>query len=192
MNAPDVATGLQVQFTPFPTLQTERLVLRKIEPADAPQLLFLRSDEKVMKFLDREPLRSLDEARFFINRITDSLLLNDGITWGICLKDDPSMIGTIGFWRLMKEHYRAEIGYMLHPDYWGKGYTSEAFEAAMDYGFHHMKLHSVEGNVNPENTASMRVLEKAGFVREAYFRENYYFKGRFLDSAIYSKLTPLK
>ena len=70
MKAPDVATGLQVQFTPFPTLQTERLVLRKIEPADAPQLLFLRSDEKVMKFLDREPLRSLDEARFFINRIT--------------------------------------------------------------------------------------------------------------------------
>jgi ribosomal-protein-alanine N-acetyltransferase len=60
----------------------------------------------------------------------------------------------------------------------------------MDYGWNVMGLHSVEANVNPENSASIRVLQKAGFVQEAYFRQNYFFRGRFIDSLIFCKLTP--
>ena len=62
--------------------------------------------------------------------------------------------------------------------------------AVMNYGFDVMKLHSVEANVNPDNGASVRVLQKAGFVQEAHFRENYFFAGRFLDTLIFSKLAP--
>ena len=64
----------------------------------------------------------------------------------------------------------------------------EALCAIIEYGFNQMKLHSIEANINPDNIASQQLLEKAGFVREAYFRENYYFGGRFIDSAIYSLL----
>jgi ribosomal-protein-alanine N-acetyltransferase len=190
MSAPETHSGLQVSFTPFPLLRTERLVLRRMEPEDAEAMLFLRSDPGTMQYLDREPLHTVGEAALFIRHITDALERNEGITWGMSLPDDPQLIGTIGFWRLEKQHYRAEIGYLLHPDFWGQGLVSEAISAVMNYGFDVMKLHSVEANVNPANQASVRVLQKAGFVQEAYFRENYFFQGRFLDSAIFSKLAP--
>jgi [ribosomal protein S5]-alanine N-acetyltransferase len=190
MNLHHTLDGLEVNFNPFPVLRTGRLLLRKMEPSDAEDMLFLRSDPAIMKYLDREPIHTVGEAALFIRQITDSLTRNEGITWGISLHDDPRLIGTIGFWRLMKEHYRAEIGYLLHPAYWGKGLVSEAITVAMNYGFDVMKLHSVEANVNPANKASVRILEKAGFVQEAYFRENYFFKGRFLDTLIFSKLAP--
>ena len=113
---------------------------------------------------------------------------NDSILWGICLKDTAPVIGTIGYWQIQKEHYRAETGYMLHPDYQGKGIMDEALKAVIKYGFETMQLHSIEANVNPANAASMKLLEKNGFVKEAYFRENYFYNGQFLDSVIYSLL----
>jgi [ribosomal protein S5]-alanine N-acetyltransferase len=82
------------------------------------------------------------------------------------------------------------LGYVLHTAHQGKGIMAEALGAVLHYGFHTMKLHSAEANVNPENAASIRVLERQGFVREAYFRENYLFRGRFIDTAIYSLLAP--
>jgi ribosomal-protein-alanine N-acetyltransferase len=66
----------------------------------------------------------------------------------------------------------------------------EALKAILDYGFQEMGLHSVEANVNPSNLASIRLLEKNHFIREAYFRENYFYDGRYIDSAIYSLLNP--
>ena len=107
MSAPESPEGLQVSFTPFPVLRTERLLLRRIEPEDAEAMLFLRSDPTIMQYLDREPAQTVGEAALFIRHITDSLERNEGITWGISLAGDPRLIGTIGFWRLMKEHYRA-------------------------------------------------------------------------------------
>ena len=186
----DPHAQLEVSFSPFPVLHTGRLVLRKMEPADADALLFLRSDPTILQYLDRDPIHSTAEAALFIKRIADSVDRNEGINWGISLKDDPTLIGTIGFWRLLKEHFRAEIGYLLHPQHWGKGLVSEAIAAVMEYGWNDMGLHSVEANVNPQNAASIRVLQKAGFVQEAYFRQNYFYRGRFLDSLIFSKLCP--
>jgi ribosomal-protein-alanine N-acetyltransferase len=66
----------------------------------------------------------------------------------------------------------------------------EAMTVVLEYGFNTIKLHSVEANVNPNNTRSIQLLEKNGFVREAYHRENYYYNGHFLDSAIYSLIDP--
>jgi len=65
----------------------------------------------------------------------------------------------------------------------------EAFSEVVNYGFKVMKLHSIEANVNPANEASIKLLEKNNFIREAYYEENYYYNGKFLDTAIYSLLT---
>ena len=65
----------------------------------------------------------------------------------------------------------------------------EALICIINYAFAVMGLHSIEANVNPGNLASIRLLEKLGFVREAYFKENYYYQGQFLDSAIYTLLS---
>lgn len=181
---------LSLRLSPFPTLQTERLLLKQITPSDAPALFEMRSDKTVMQYIDRPLAQTVDDAQALINVITDMLQTNEGITWGIFLKEGSPLRGTIGFWKMQKENYRAEIGYLLHPSLQGKGYMSEALKAVLHYGFAAMQLHSVEANVNPANAASGRLLERNGFVREAYFRENYFYNGKFMDSTVYSLLAP--
>ncbi len=183
---------LNVEFPHFPILETERLLLREILPSDAPALLALRSNEQVMQYIDKDRMKSLDEALQLISQIKETVMKGDGISWAMVPKGEDEMIGFAGLWRIDKPHHRAEVGYTLMPGYWNKGLMSEVMKAMIDFGFGTMKLHSIEANINPLNQASRRLLEKHGFVQEAYFRENFYYNGKFLDSAIFSLLTPYK
>lgn len=181
---------LQPNFTPFPTITTGRLILREVTTKDADDIFFLRSNEAVLKYLDKEPEKSVEETIAWTEIVKQNQDNNDGILWGITLHESNIVIGTICYWRMQKEHYRAEIGYALHPAHQGRGIMDEAIKAVLHYGFKIMGLHSVEANINPANEASGKLLEKNGFVQEAYFRENYYFNGKFIDSVIYSLLAP--
>lgn len=182
---------LYIQLTPFPELRTKLFVLRQLQQADAPALLDQRSDPRIIRYLDREPDTTLEQTTALIERITQSATDNLGVTWGIVRPAAmQELLGTIGLWRIIAEHHRAEVGYGLHSDYWQQGIMSEVLAAVLDFGFQQLKLHSVEANVNPHNMASRRLLEKHGFVQEAYFRQNHFFRGQFLDSMIYSLLTP--
>jgi len=180
---------LNINFNPFPEITTDRLLLRAVSKSDVKEIFFLRSDKRVMKYIDKTPAETLDDADEFITKITELEKNNEVVTWAIVLKGDSKLIGTICYWNIQKEHYRAEIGYVLHPDYWGKGIMQEAFSEVVNYGFKVMKLHLIEANVNPANEASIKLLEKNNFIREAYYEENYYYNGKFLDTAIYSLLT---
>jgi ribosomal-protein-alanine N-acetyltransferase len=136
-------------------------------------------------------MQTIAEADEFINLINDGITNNSGINWAMALKDDVNkLIGTIGLWRIIKEHYRAEIGYMLSPEYWRKGIGKEAILRIIDYGFNTLHLHSIEGKINPVNVASAKALESTGFIREALFKEDFFFNGQFEDTAIYSILNP--
>jgi ribosomal-protein-alanine N-acetyltransferase len=179
-------------FYPFPELHTSRLVLRRITVEDADELFLMRSHAGTMQYIGRPLAASVDDALKLIRVIDDILQAGDGITWGISLKGERELIGTIGLWRIVKEHHRAEIGYLLHHDRLRQGYANEALTKVLDYGFSTIRLHSVEANVNPLNEASLRLLDKHGFVREAWFKENYYYNGVFKDSVIYSLLTPFR
>ena len=182
---------LELNFSPFPEIKTNRLLLRRMTNDDAPQLLFLRSDDRVMQYIGREKTKTVEEAAGFIEKINASVDNNEAIMWGIALAENPgTLIGTICYWNIQKDHYRAEIGYILHPDHWNKGLMKEAIKAVIDHGFNEMKLHSIEGHINPANIVSGIVLERCGFIREAYFRENFYFRGKFFDSAVYGMLAP--
>jgi ribosomal-protein-alanine N-acetyltransferase len=159
---------------------------------DFDEMYFLRTDPGVMKYIDRPPLGSREEAEAFMQRIFDNVTNNESIFWAIRQKDSHKMIGNISIWRLMKEDYRGELGYTLHPAHQGKGIMNEALQAVLLYAFNTMKLHSIEAGINPDNAASRQLLERNGFIREAYFRDHYFFNGHFHDSAIYSLLTPHK
>ena len=145
----------------------------------------LRSDKDAMKYLDRPIAQTIEDAQTLLNKMTEAANNNTGITWAIQLKENPALIGTIGFWRIDKENHRGEIGYMLRPNFFRMGIATEALNAAVNYAFKHLNFHSIEANINTENDASMRLLEKQGFRKEAHFRENYYYDGKFLDSVIY-------
>lgn len=178
---------LEINFNTFPVLKTERLLLRQLDDRDIDAYFFFRSDPRVMQYLDRPPVQTKEEVLEFMNKVKTNFVQNEGISWTINLADNPgAMIGDVAIWRIDKTHHRGEVGYMLHPDFQGRGIMHEALSAVLRYGFEQMGLHSMEANINPENKASRRLLERCGFVQEAYFRENYYYDGRFTDSAIFS------
>src|SRR4051812_7446057 len=112
---------LNLNFDPFPILTTERLILRRFTFADAPRLFELRKDPVIMQYIGRPLAKTLDDAIDLIKVINDLLSGNNGITWCITLKNEQEFIGSIGFWRIEKENYRAEIGYLLNPVYQGMG-----------------------------------------------------------------------
>jgi ribosomal-protein-alanine N-acetyltransferase len=181
---------LHVQFDAFPEIETDRLRMREIVPADAATLFALRTDPQVTQYLDRENDKDVEVVKTLIGRIRDSFDAGDGITWGLSLLNDPKLIGTMGIWKIDKTNHRGEVGYTLFPQFWGKGLMSEAMEATIAFGFQYIGLHSLEANTSVGNNASHALLRKFGFVQEAHFKENWYFQGKFLDSVIFSLLNP--
>jgi len=180
---------LEINFTPFPNLETERLSLRQVKATDAEQILVLRSNDEVMKYIPRPYLKSKEDALELIAMFDDKIENGIGINWGIYFLDKPQkLLGIIGYYRMNPEHYRAEVGYMLFPEYNGKGIVSEALQKVVEYGFKNMKLHSIEAILDPENKGSEKVLLKNGFVKEAHILESEYYEGKFLDKMIYSLL----
>jgi [ribosomal protein S5]-alanine N-acetyltransferase len=172
-------------FDTFPVLETHRLVLREFRLDDAEALFKIRSDKRVLMYMDTHPHYSIADSDAMIRRIIDSFNNKEGLNWVIKEKAAGKMIGYVCYHRLMRECSRAEIGYSLTPVRWGNGYAIEAVKRLVEFGFGEMNLHSIEANVNPDNAASIKLLEKIGFKKEAHFRENYLFNGIFLDSAIY-------
>lgn len=173
-------------FEKFPVLETKNLILREIIP-DVAEVIFRNySDNEVMKYFGRELLTKISQAEEKIIGIKEDFINRKGIRWAVCLKEDNIMIGSGGFWRILKEHLRAEIGYELSKSYWGQGIMKEALSAMINFGFEKMNLHSIEANLDPENYGSLKLLEKLNFVREGYFKDSYYFKGEFTDTVSYS------
>ncbi len=179
---------LEVNFDPFPNLETARLILRRINDGDAEQIFRLRSNPVTMQFVPRPLAKTIDDAKKHIELIEGKIVNNEGINWAITLRGNPEFIGIIGHFDIKPQHYRAEIGYMLLPEFHNQGIVSEAVAAVLDFGFTDLKLHSVEAVIGPENHASAKVLEKNGFVKEAHFKENEYYEGKFLDTVVYSRL----
>lgn len=178
--------NLNEAFREFPVLETERLILRRIESKDAEVFYKLYSDYEVMKYFGKEMFTSFKQAEEKVNIEVTAFNNKVAIRWAITLKPDDVMIGSGGFWKISKEHYRAEIGYDLLPEFRGKGIMTEAVKAMIEFGFGKMKLHSIEANTDPENLPSNKMLEKLGFKLEGNFKENFFFNGKFLDTFTYS------
>jgi ribosomal-protein-alanine N-acetyltransferase len=179
---------LTINFSPFPNLETERLLLRRVDVNDVNEIFALRSNPETMKYVPRPLVKTTEDALEHIAMIDAKIENNEGINWAITLKGNPKLIGFLGHYRIKPEHYRSEIGYMVLPEYNGKGIISEAVKEIISYGFDVMKLHSIEAIIDPENFGSEKVLQKNGFVKEAHLKENEFYDGRFLDSVIYSIL----
>ena len=179
---------LEFNFNPFPTLQTERLILREVTLQDAEDFFVARKDKETMKYIGKPLHKTISETEDLIKKIMEGIRNNEVISWAIALKENQKFIGTISYHRIEKENYRAEVGYMLLPAYWRRGLVNEALKTVLNYGFTKMNLHSIEAKINPRNTASSNLLKRNGFIKEAYFKEDYFFEGKFQDTEIYSLL----
>jgi ribosomal-protein-alanine N-acetyltransferase len=174
--------------TPFPELETDRLILREIHPGDAGDLYRIFSDADTMEFWSCRPYSSLQQAIGLIERMAEARRTGSALHWGISLKGDPRLIGKCGFneWRTV--HRRGDVSYILSRDFWGKGIVTEALSRILDFGFDQMNLHSIEAGVTPGNVASTKMLEKLGFRLEGHLHESFWAEDRFVDSLIFSLL----
>jgi [ribosomal protein S5]-alanine N-acetyltransferase len=179
---------LKLTFDPFPEIETERLLLCQISKSQAVPLLRLRSENAVMRYIERPRANTLEEVYSFIDAVEEIHAKEEGFTWTICMKEDKAFVGNIGFFRLKKDIFRGELGYAMLPEFWGQGIMSEAIQAALDFGFNKIGFNSIEADINPANEASAKILLRNGFQKEGYLRENVYWNGEFLDTEMYSIL----
>jgi ribosomal-protein-alanine N-acetyltransferase len=178
---------LNLNFDPFPILKTERLTLRQISPNDANEVFVIRSNKQTMHFIPRPVAQNMQDVTELLEKWNKSFFDGEGINWAITLTGEDKLLGMVGFVRMTKEHFRAELGYVLNPDYHGKGIMSEAVEAVMRYGFETIGYYSVEAVIDPENKSSVSVAERAGFKKEAHFKERDFYHGKFNDTTVYTR-----
>lgn len=179
---------LEFNFSPFPNLKTNRLILRRMNLSDADQIFALRSNPEIMQFIPRPLIKTKEEALDFISAMDVTIDTNTVINWAITTKEDDKLIGMIGFYRMKPENHRAEVGYILSAEFHGQGIITEALERIIQFGFEEMKLNSIEAVIDPENFGSEKVLLKNNFIKEGHFKEHTFFEGKFLDSVFYSLL----
>lgn len=170
----------------FPVLQTERLLLRPVQGADAPVIFRLYSEPRVMEFRGEAVFTEIAQAERLVFHWRKLFAQQNGLRWGMELRESGELIGTLGFKQLFHQHLRADLGYELDPAHWRRGLMTEAVKAVTEWGLRTLQLHSIEANITPGHIASQRILEKAGFRAEAYYRENYFYE-HWWDSEIWSK-----
>ncbi|KTR27154.1 alanine acetyltransferase [Exiguobacterium indicum] len=172
----------------FPTLKTNRLVLREVLPEDATSVLAYLSDEQVVKQMGLDPFQSEADALEEIDWYASIRRDGTGIRFGIALQEDDVIIGSCGFLNQSARHQRAELGFELSPAYQGQGIAKEAALAVITYGFEELSLNRIEALVLPANTASHQLLERLGFQREGLLRQYEKTRGQFDDLYMYSIL----
>ena len=175
----------------FPILETERLILREIDNEDAEDIFNCFSNNDVTRYYGQDALTSLEQANQFVEFFAKNYKEKRGIRWGIEIKDQVGIIGTIGFNAWSPKHKRAEIGYELHPQHWRKGYTNEAVSKVISYGFNELDLTRIGAVVFIDNKASNELLTKLGFEKEGILRNYMYQNGVPYDTNVYSLLVSI-
>jgi ribosomal-protein-alanine N-acetyltransferase len=168
-----------------PILHGRHIVLRPLSINDDEAVYRLRSQVEVMEFIHRPLTSSVHEARELILSNLLDMELGDSLVWAICQPNDDELIGMVGFWRLQLQHQKGEIGYLLDPRFKGRGYASEAVQLVLKHVFITLGWNKVEADILPQNHASIRVVEKAGFKQELLLRDHEYWEGQFYDQAWY-------
>jgi [ribosomal protein S5]-alanine N-acetyltransferase len=150
-------------FSPFPELKTARLRLRSLSESDEEEILFLRSDPRLNKFIYRQRMKHPEEARVFILRILKDILDERCLYWAISLIGNPTLIGVICLWNFSEDHRTAEMGYELMPAFQKQGIMQEAVTSVLHYGFEQISLEKMEAFTHKKNKNSIRLLKKNGF-----------------------------
>ncbi|MFD4931638.1 GNAT family N-acetyltransferase [Peribacillus butanolivorans] len=170
----------------LPTLETERLIMRKINMKDAEDMYAYASDSEVSRFVTWEPHRSLSDTKDYIQFVLQNYEDNKLAPWGIEYKDNGEFIGTIDFVSWHLNHQIAEIGYVLAPQYWGNGIITEAAKKVIEFGFENMNLVRIQARCFVDNLGSERVMQKSGMSFEGILRKGMFVKGKHEDLKLYS------
>lgn len=171
-------------FSHLPTLKTERLLLRPLRVGDCFDMYDYAKRADVTKYLTWSPHDSVEHTKEYLKYIVEHYRLGDFYDWAVVVANEDRMIGTCGFTRFYFQHDAAEIGYVLNPDYHGKGYATEAVTRVLDFGFDNLLLNRIEAKYMVGNDASRRVMEKCGMRFEGVRRGEMLVKGTYRDIGV--------
>jgi len=172
---------------PTPTLTTTRLRLRPFAQTDTDAVFALQSNARVLRYWDEPPWKERAQAERFITVCGQIEQDGTGARLAIVRAADNVFIGWCGF-RWNPDYRSARMGYCLDEAAWGKGFATEAAEALLRWAFDALDLNRVQAETDTRNTASSRVLEKLGFIREGWLREDCIVDGEVSDSWVYGLL----
>ena len=149
--------------------------------------------EQVTRYLSWSPHPDLFYTKDYLEYVGEQYAVGAFFDWGLAVpcpgKRNGKIIGTCGFTRFNFAHDSGEIGYVLHPDYWGQGLATEALKRMIEFGFQDLQLHRLECRFMDENTASRRVAEKCGMKFEGWMRDALFVKGEYRTIGICSLLS---
>jgi len=172
----------------FNSLEGENIYFRPLSVNDAQEIHSYASDADVSRFIGWRLMENLDQTREYIQKMLKRQAEGTIFYASIVLKSTGAVIGTAMIFGFDHEAMHAEIGYVFHKDYWGKGYGTEAVSMMDNFAFGALKLHKLHARVTDTNVGSVRVLEKNGFELEGRFRDYYFVEGRYYDGLFFGKL----
>ncbi len=168
----------------FPVLVTPRLALRETVPSDVEAVFAMESDPVAMRYWSRPPMRDIAEAHASVERAMGRFASREALRWSITELPDDRMLGQVSLFDFNDQCGRAEIGYGLSRERWGQGLMHEALTAVIDYAFGPLGLRRLEADTDPRNEASLRALDRLGFVREGLLRERWQVGDEISDTAL--------
>jgi len=166
---------------------TERLLLRPFVESDLDEVFKGLSHPDIIKYygISFDSREAAKEQMIWYRELEEN---RTGIWWAVCSSDNLNFMGAAGLNNLNKEHQKAELGFWLMPEHWGKGVISEALPFVFNYGFEKLGLHRIEAIVETENLNSKRVMESLSFHHEGTLKECEFKDGRFISLDLYAKL----
>ena len=173
---------------PAPTLQTPRLRLRPFGDTDVDDIYALQSDAHALRYWDSPPWDDRARAESFIKACRQMEEDGTGVRLAVDRVPDGTFTGWCTLNRWNPDYRSVSLGYCFEPSAWGRGYATEAARALLAWAFETLDLNRVQAETDTRNTASARVLEKLGFVREGTLREDCVVDGDVSDSWVYGLL----
>ncbi|MDP2764109.1 MAG: GNAT family N-acetyltransferase [Brevundimonas sp.] len=155
---------------------TPRLILRTARPDDLEALHAVLSDPRATRWWSTPPHETLEQTRVWL----ENMIANGPDHPDFVIELDGRAVGKAGFYEM------PDVGYILHPDAWGRGLAHEAVGAAIDHVFRTRDVQTLTADVDPENAASIRLLERLGFVRTGFAERTWNVGGAWKDSLYYS------
>lgn len=173
-------------FTKLPTIETERIKLRKITLEDVEDVFLYASNEEVSKYVPWNTHKTLLDSQKFVEFILKQYEKKLILPWGIENKENGRLIGNIDLFSWQPKHKFAEISYVISKEYWGMGITTEATKEVLKFGFEKMGLVRIQAKSFIDNLASEKVMIKSGMTFEGVIRKGMYLKGQHRDLKMYS------
>ena len=168
-------------FRHIPTLETDRLILRKMSKNDSGDMFEYASNPAVTKYLTWDVHPNERFTRNYLAFLQSKYRSGEFYDWAVTLRQNGKMIGTCGFTRFNYSACSAEIGYVLNPAYWGEGIADEAARRVIRFGFDYLGLNRIEAKCMSGNAQSRRVMEKIGMIFEGTTRDGMSVKNRFVS-----------